>query len=129
LLGEGESQVDELLVPAAGETAQLGQVGSGNLQVGWRDRHEVDLLAAQPRVAPIGGHGGRVIAQERDPDGGNRRHHGHAHFPRIDDDEHVFAVLGEDGGHARGSFGWGTVHGVGVRNQVAGAAGAAGQGS
>jgi hypothetical protein len=31
----------------------------------------------------VGGNGGRMFAQQRQPDGGNRRDHGHAYLPWV----------------------------------------------
>ena len=58
----------------------------------------------------VGGNDGRMLSKQRQPDGGDRGNHGHAHFPWIQHDQGSDLTASHDGGHARSSFGWGSIH-------------------
>ena len=66
--------------------------------------------SAQPRPMLVGGDRGRMLAEQRQPDGGNRRDHRHAYLPRVQHDEGGGLPTSHDGGHARRSLGWCSVH-------------------
>jgi hypothetical protein len=58
----------------------------------------------------VGGDCGRMFAQQRQPDGGNRRDHRHAYFPWVQDNQSGGLPACHDGGHARRSLWWCSIH-------------------
>jgi hypothetical protein len=110
LIGEVQGAAEQEFVFHAGEAAQLCLVGK-NRVFGHRVRED-DLRhgSAQPRPMPVGGDRGWMLAEQGQPDRGNRRDHRHAYFPRIQNNEGGGLPASHDGGHARRSLGWCSVH-------------------
>jgi hypothetical protein len=94
----------------AGEAAQFCLVGKDRV-FGHRVRqNDFGSGSAQPRPTLVGGDRSRMLAEKRQPDGGNRRDHRHAYFPRIQHNESGGLPASHDGSHARRSLGWCSVH-------------------
>ena len=58
----------------------------------------------------VGGDHGRMLAEQRQSDGGNWRNHCHAYLPWVQYDEGSGLPTRHDGGHARSSLRWCSVH-------------------
>jgi hypothetical protein len=58
----------------------------------------------------VGGNRSWMLAEKCQPNGGNRRDHRHAYLPWVEHDESGGLLASHDGGHARSSFGRGSVH-------------------
>jgi hypothetical protein len=58
----------------------------------------------------VGGDRGWMLAKKRDPDRGNGRNHRHTYLPWIQYNESGGLPARHDGGHARRSLGWCSVH-------------------
>ena len=58
----------------------------------------------------VGGDRGRMFAEQRQPDSTDRRNHCYAHFPWVQHDQGGDLTASHEGGHARSSLGWGSIH-------------------
>ena len=109
-IGEGQGAAEQGFVLHAGEPAQFCLVGKDRAfghQVG---ENEFRSGSEQPRPALGRGDCCRMLPEKCQPNGGNRRDHGHAYLPRIQHDEGSGLAASHDGGHARCSLGWGSIH-------------------
>lgn len=95
---------------APGEAAQLREICHVDFRVGRNDGDDLEARSGEPWPDAVGGHRGRPFAQERQADSGDGRDHGHANFPRVDDNKDVLAPFRKYGGDPGRSFGWGSIH-------------------
>jgi hypothetical protein len=110
LIGEGKGAAEQRLVLCAGEAAQFRLVQAarvGGCRIGG---NKCQSAPAQPWPKLAGGDRGRMLAEKREPDSGNRCDHGHAYLPGIQHDKGGGPTAGHDGGGTWRSFGWGSVH-------------------
>jgi hypothetical protein len=110
LIGEGQGAAEQGFVLHAGEAPQFCLVGKDRVFGRRIRKNDFGSCSAQPRPMLVGGDRGRMLAEERQPDGGNRRNHRHAYFPWVQHDEGGGLPARHDGGHARRSLGWCSVH-------------------
>jgi hypothetical protein len=97
----------------AGEAPQFRLVGK-NRVFGRRVReNDFGAGSAQPLPTLVGGDRSWMLPEKRQSDGSNRRDHRDAYLPRVQDDESGGLPTSHDGGHARRSLGWCSVHRVG----------------
>ena len=94
----------------AGEPAQFCLVGKNRVFSRQVRENDFGTGPAQPRPALVGGDRSRMLPEKRQPDSGNRRDHRHAYFPRVQHDEGGGLSTSHDGGYARRSLGWCSVH-------------------
>jgi hypothetical protein len=113
LVGKGESAAQKWLIPRASEPPHFRVIGRDTICGRLVRRSEIDFGPSQPWPASVGRDRGWPLAQERQPDEGDRANHGHAHLPRVQHDEGGSKSAGHDGRHARCFLGWGSVHRVG----------------
>jgi len=124
-IGEGQGAAEQEFVLHAGEATQLRLIGKDR---GFGHRVREDDFgsgSAQPRPMLVGGDRGGMLAEQRQPDSGNRRDHRHAYLPWVQHNEGGGLPTSHNGGHARRSFGWYSVHRSVVRLSVHTAASAA----
>jgi hypothetical protein len=109
----------------AGESPQFCLVGKDRVFGRWVREDDFGSSSAQPRPMLVGGNRGRMLAQERQPDGGKRCHHRHAYLPWVQHNQSGGLPTSHDGGHAWGSLGWCSIHSMMVMTSVRNAASAA----
>lgn len=109
-IGESKGAAEQGFVFHAGEATQLRLVGKDRVFGHRVRRNHFGAGFAQPRPMLVGGDRSRMLAKKRQPDRGNRRDHRHAYLPWVQHDEGGGLPTGHDGGHARRSLGWCSVH-------------------
>jgi hypothetical protein len=93
-----------------GEAAQLCLVGKDRV-FGHRVReNDFGSGSAQPPPALACGDHGRMFPEKRQSNRGKRRDHRHAYLPWVQYNESGGLPTSHDGGHARRSLGWCSVH-------------------
>ena len=110
LVGEGEGTAEQRFVLRASEAAQLGLVGGARIRRLRIGKSKVESGAAEPPPTSVGCDCGWPLSEECKSNSGGWRYHGHAYLPGIQHDKGGDLAASHDGGHARGSLGWGSVH-------------------
>jgi hypothetical protein len=83
LIGKGKSTEQQWLIPRAGKPAQFCLVGKNRVFCRRIRENDFGSGSSQPRPMLVGGDDGRMLAEKRQPDSGNRRDHRHAYLPRV----------------------------------------------
>ena len=110
LVGEGQSAAEQGLVLHAGEAAQFRLVGKDRVFGRRVRKNDLGSGSAEPWPMLVGGDRSRMLTEKRQPNCGNRCDHGHAYLPWVQNNEGGDLPTSHDGGHARRSLGWCSVH-------------------
>jgi hypothetical protein len=109
-ISEGQGAAEQGFVLHAGKAAQFCLVGKDRVFDRRVRRNDFGSGSLEPRPMLIGGDGSRMLAEKREPDCGNRCDHGHAYLPWVQYNQSGGLPTGYDGGHARRSLWWCSVH-------------------
>jgi hypothetical protein len=112
-VGESQGAAEQEFVLHSREAAQFCLVGKDRVFICRAWENDFWSGSAQPRPMSAGGDRGRMLTEQCQPDGANRRNHRHAYLPWVQHDQCCGLPARYDGGHARRSLGWCSVHRLG----------------